>query len=99
MTLPDDIVFARDESPDPNRHYDGWAYLHVNGEIILKHRAYEFSLGCMQWEGGMVVKIWGPGVDLDNVLQWIEAKYTDVELHKYVTEATAPKFRSLMLGD
>lgn len=96
--LPDDIIFSRDESPEPTFSYDGWAYLHVNGEIILKHRIHDFEPGHEVKFGGNVVKKWGPGITLDQVLQWVEAENTDVELHKYVTENTAKNFRSLMTG-
>lgn len=83
-----DTLFWRDDSPLPSTLTDHIVYLDINGHLILKHKDYQFSEGCMVRDGGMVVsKFMGiRPLTTQGIRRFLRGKYSYIK--QYVTTDT-----------
>lgn len=104
--LTDQQIFFQDETPerlyDPDAFYEGFFYLHINGEIIYKNITYQFSEDCMYYDDGMVAHIW-KNVTAQEVIDWLnegmdrksKGNLTD-EGMAFITGDTIPRFEKML---
>ena len=87
----------RDETPEKSRWIIGayhWAYLHSNGEVIVKHMPCTVTLHDFTTMGGFVENVILPGCDLEYTLGMLDEARTTVNSSLY-THRNMERLRSI----